>query len=168
LMEPGRDEERAALSQHASAVLAYLARRAPTDVGAVGLFRRTMFHAWGQIDRFPADDVRRQRVWLLAAAARVLARSGTESVEEQAAVGPSGDSQSSDWRRDGAVGRAERLRATLSRLAHAQRELVTLVHWDGLTLHEAAEVVGMGTEDAVGEYNAARANLRAVLEGARI
>lgn len=167
-MEPGRDEERAALSQHASAVLAYLARRAPVDVEAAVLFRQTMFHAWGQIDRFPAEDVRRQRVWLLTAAAGVLARCGAEPLQEQTPVGHSGSSGSSDRRRGRAAGHAETLRATLPRLAHVQRELVTLVHWDGLTLLEAAGVLGMGTESAIGEYSAARANLRAVLEGARI
>lgn len=37
-----------------------------------------------------------------------------------------------------------------------------------LTLPEAAEVLGMEAGSAVREYNAARANLRAALEGAQI
>lgn len=167
-MEPGRDEERIALGRQAAAVLGYLERRAPTHVEAVALFRRTMLRAWGRIDRFPAQGVRRQRVWLLAAAARVLAESGADRLEAPAAIDPCWDGRSSDSGHGRAGGHAPTLRAAVPRLGYLQRELVTLVHWDGLTLPEAAEVLGMESGSAVREYSAARANLRAALEGAQI
>lgn len=166
-MELGRDEERLALGRHAAAVFAYLERRASGEMDALDLFQKTMVRAWSRIDRFPAEGARRQRIWLLAAAARVLAQRGGERLEGSPPVGAPRPERSSDRRRGGPVGHAQTLRAVVPRLAYAQRELLTMVHWDGLTLLEAAQVLGLDAERAVGEYSAARANLRAVLEGAR-
>ena len=58
--------------------------------------------------------------------------------------------------------------AAMPRLGCAQPGTSHLVHWDGLTLPEAAEVLGMEAGSAVREYSAARGNLRAALEGAQI
>lgn len=149
-MRPGRDEERLALSQQAAKVLAYLRRRTSSDERALSLFRQTMIRAWGRIDRFPAADHRRQQIWLLGVAAKVLAGSGSEPDAENSADAGSGRPHARGPQLGGFSGEALRLREALPRLRHVQRELVTLVHWDGLTLGEAAEVLGVRMGSAVG------------------
>lgn len=164
---PGHDAERTAFTQHAAAVLAYLERRAPAEVEPVALFRQTMLRAWTRIGQFPQVS-RRQRIWLLATAAEVLGEVRGGSPDEQTAMRRSGETRPSRWRPGSALERAERLRAALPRLEHGQRELVTLIGWDGLTLPEAAEVLGMELQRGLRRYSAARANLGAVLDGAQI
>jgi RNA polymerase sigma-70 factor (ECF subfamily) len=44
-------------------------------------------------------------------------------------------------------------------LADAHRELVMLIHWDGLTLVEAAEIQRLNASTARGRYAAARCAL---------
>lgn len=164
---PGREAERTAFTQHAAAVLAYLERRAPAEVEPVALFRHTMLRAWARIGQFPRDS-RCQQIWLLATAAEVLGESRVGGPDEQTAIGRSGEPRPSRWRPGSALERAERLREALPRLEHAQRELVTLICWDGLTLLEAAEVLRMQPQGGLRQYSAARANLDAVLDGAQI
>ncbi|MBC9733259.1 RNA polymerase sigma factor [Nocardioides marmotae] len=48
-------------------------------------------------------------------------------------------------------------------LAAAHRELIMLVHWDGLTLAEAAELLGLNPSAVRSRCSAARAALRAAL-----
>jgi RNA polymerase sigma-70 factor (ECF subfamily) len=163
---PGGDTDRTAFTQHASAVLAYLERRAPAEVEPLTLFRQTMLRAWACIGQFPRED-RRQRVWLLATASEVLGEGCAGAAEEHKAMGRSGGARHSRWRGGSALERAERLRAVLPRLEYAQRELVTLMCWDGLTLLEAAEVLGMAPQGGLRQYSAARANLDAALDGAQ-
>lgn len=49
------------------------------------------------------------------------------------------------------------------RLDDAHRELVMLIHWDGFTVVEAAELLGLNPSTARGRYSAARQTLRAAL-----
>ena len=51
----------------------------------------------------------------------------------------------------------------MSRLPDAQRELVMLVHWDGLSIAEAAGVLGLNPSTARSRYSAAREQLRSAL-----
>lgn len=165
----GRDAERAALCAQANAVYAYFSRRAASEADALELLRHTMVRAWRRIDRFPAADVRRQRIWLLAAGAGVLAQEIAESSKRPRWGGPSVEVGAADRQRPGNPTESTMtLRDAMPRLTFVQRELIALVHWEGLTLAEAGEVLGMDTTAASAGYSAARANLRAALEGARI
>jgi RNA polymerase sigma factor (sigma-70 family) len=55
------------------------------------------------------------------------------------------------------------VRDAVLRLHEAQRELVMLVHWDGFTIVEAAELLGLNPSTARGRYSAARQALRDAL-----
>jgi RNA polymerase sigma-70 factor (ECF subfamily) len=163
---PGRDTDRVAFTQNASAVLAYLERRAPAGMEPLALFRQTMLRAWARVGQFPRE-VRRQRVWLLATAAEVLDEGCAGVAEEHEARSRSDRAGHSRWRAGSALEGAERLREVLPRLERTQRELLTLICWDGLTLREAAEVLGMEPQGGLRQYSAARANLDAALDGAQ-
>lgn len=101
-------------------------------------------------------------MWLFTIAANVLAnhrRSRSrrlalaDSVRQQIALGQT----SSDFAESVAV------RDAVLRLRDAHRELVMLIHWDGFTILEAAEILGVNPSTARSRYGVARAALRQAL-----
>ena len=52
----------------------------------------------------------------------------------------------------------------LNRLVSAHAELFRLIHWDGLTLVEAAQVCGIPSSTVRSRYHAAKRALRASLD----
>jgi RNA polymerase sigma-70 factor (ECF subfamily) len=161
-------DEAMTLAEHGPDVFMYLRRRLPDDRAALASFKEAMVRAWAYIDQIPPADVRRQRIWLLMVASHVLRAASTPSEGSMPSrgstmVAPPRDRRRSSFGRDVAT-----LRGTIPRLSYVQREMVTLVHWDGLTLREAAEVLGLRLGAAERGYSAGRANLRATLEGARV
>jgi RNA polymerase sigma-70 factor (ECF subfamily) len=54
---------------------------------------------------------------------------------------------------------ASAVRDTVHRLKDTHRELVMLIHWDGFSLVEAAEILDMNASTARSRYAAARAML---------
>jgi RNA polymerase sigma-70 factor (ECF subfamily) len=135
---------------------AYLERRLSTPVDAADVLAETLRHAWRRAEDVPTDPERR-RMWLFTIAANVLAahhhsrrrrRSGTERLRQDHSTATEPDHTEAT-----AVGDALRLHA-------AQRELVMLIHWDGLSIVEAAEILGLTASTAGGRYAAAREHLR--------
>ena len=55
------------------------------------------------------------------------------------------------------------VRDAISRLDPDLAELVRLVHWDGFSLTDAAELLGIPASTARGRYQRAKAELRAAL-----
>jgi RNA polymerase sigma-70 factor (ECF subfamily) len=156
---------RSALRETSGDLLAHLERRVRSREDAADLLGETMLQAWRRIDTFPTDDEARQRMWLFTIVANVLANHHR-------------------WRRRLAL--ADRLRtplATASRtpnhaessavrdavLRHhdAQRELVMLIHWDGFTILEAAQILAVNPSTARSKYGAARRVLRDALSAQR-
>lgn len=152
---------RAALRATSADLLRYLERRVPAREDAADLLGETMLQAWRRVDACPPEDPTRQRMWLFTIAAHVLAnhrRSArrrtalTERLRGHVAAQPVPD-----------PGEAAAVRDAVLRLRDAHRELVMLVHWDGFTLLEAAELLGVNASTARGRYAAARETLRAAL-----
>lgn len=56
------------------------------------------------------------------------------------------------------------MRDAVDRLEPDQAELVRLLHWDGLTLAEAARPLGVPASTASSRYQRARRELRAALD----
>lgn len=160
-MTPGAKAEfRDALRETASDLLAYFERRLASREDAADLLSETMLQAWRRNDALPVET-ERQRMWLFTIAANVLANHRRSAIRRQAL--------------------AERLRAHLStapvpdhaeanavrdavlHLRAAQRELVMLIHWDGFSIVEAAEILGLKPSTARSRYAAARDQLRLAL-----
>lgn len=55
------------------------------------------------------------------------------------------------------------VQAAVRDLAAAHRELIMLVHWDGLSVAQAAEILGLNASTARSRYSAARNALREAL-----
>ena len=162
------DRAVALVEANAADVLAYLQRRTSSPEDAADVLGDALVVAWRRIADLPQDD-ERARMWLFVTARGALSNhhrgrrraSGlTERLREEVAaqVRTAGAGVQDEV--------ADVVRAAVEQLPAAQRELVTLVHWDGFTLAQAAEVVGVPASTARSRYAAARADLARRLTGA--
>jgi RNA polymerase sigma-70 factor (ECF subfamily) len=115
---------------------------------AAGLMARTLDRAWILRHSIPADPAV-QRLWLFTIAANVIC--DDRARRRRTAVPAPRRAEAPD------------LRNTTRRLEDAHRELVLLIHWDGRTVLEAAELLGRQPSLAPGRYAAARRTLRDAL-----
>lgn len=152
---------RAALQANGHDLLGYFERRVASRADAADLVGETFLQAWRRVDDLPADAVP-ARMWLYTVARHVLAnhhrstrRRGalTQRLREIVAAAPVAPDPAE----------AVEVRDAVRRLPEAHRELVMLVHWDGLTLAEAATVLGLNASTARGRYAAARSALETAL-----
>ena len=151
---------RAALRGAADDLLAYFERRVPVRDDAADLLSETMVVAWRRVDTLP-EEAERQRMWLFTIARNVLAN-GARARRRSAALstrlrGMLRESLAPDHAETHAV------RDAVLRLGDGHRELVMLIHWDGFTVAEAAEILGLNASTARGRYAAARDQLREAL-----
>ena len=154
---------RTTLQGLAPAVLGYFERRVPDRQDAADCLAETMLQAWRRADQQP-DDPTEARMWLFTIAANVLAnqrRSGrrrealADRLRQQlTACPPVADLD---------LAEVIAVRDAVRRLPEEHRELVMLVNWDGLTLAEAAGVLGLNASTARGRYASARQALRDAL-----
>ena len=153
---------RACLVEHGPALLAYFERRVVVREDAADLLGETMTQVWRRRAVLPVEPERR-RMWLFTVAAHVLANQRRSSRRRVALADRL--RQHLATRPSAAAGPADvvAVRDAVRRLPEDQRELVALVHWDGLALGEAAEVLGINPSTARGRYAAARRTLRAAL-----
>lgn len=118
-----------------------------------------MLTAWKKIHKMP-EASERQRMWLFVIAAHTLSnyrRSASRRLElterlrqHAAASAPAPENTYA-------------VRDAVLRLHQAQRELVMLIHWDGFSIVEAAEILGLNPSTARSRYAAARELLRDAL-----
>ena len=150
----------AALSEASADLLAYLQRRVGID-DAPDLLGETMVVAWRRIADLP-DDPERARMWLFGIARGTLLNHARGERRRWAladrirgdrspdAVAPASD--------DGAD-----VRDAIARLDADLAELVRLVHWERLSLVDAAELLGIPASTARGRYQRAKEQLRVAL-----
>ncbi|PWJ51146.1 RNA polymerase sigma-70 factor, ECF subfamily [Quadrisphaera granulorum] len=160
----------AAVQAHGSDVLAYLQRRVRPTEDAADLLSEVFVIAWRKVDHLPAAD-EPLRMWLFVTARNVLANHvrGTRRADDLAAAlrtqlaeqlrtQPAAASPSSS---------SVSVEEALDALPDAQRELVRLVHWEGFSIAEAAQMTDVTASTARSRYAAARATLAARLKPAR-
>ncbi|MEU4195237.1 sigma-70 family RNA polymerase sigma factor [Kribbella sp. NPDC026611] len=153
-------EIRGALRQAAGELLAYLERRVAIREDAADLLGETMLQAWRRADALPATPERR-RMWLFTIAANVLGNHRRSARRRTALADRVRQHLTTDQGPDHAE--ADAVRDAVLRLPPAQRDLVTLVHWDGFTITEAAELLSLNPSTARSRYAAARDTLRVAL-----
>lgn len=142
-------------------LLQYLLRRVPAeDAGDVA--GETLATAWRRARVMPADD--EQALWWLLAIARRTAANHRRGLLRRSAlterlrslpmhVTPSVPSYGSLT-----------LQSAVTQLADDDQELVRLVYWDGLHIHAAAAVLGIGDAAARKRLQRIRDRLRTELE----
>ncbi|WP_228375084.1 RNA polymerase sigma factor [Demequina iriomotensis] len=147
-----------AMREHGGDLLRYLQRRSPD--AAADLLGETMLVAWRRRDDAPsATD--QLRPWLFGVARMRLRGHRRDEArrfrlaERVAALAPIPTEPDDALALD--------VRAAIAGLPEPQRELVELVHWEGLSLADAAAVVGTNPSTARSRYAKARATLEAAL-----
>jgi RNA polymerase sigma-70 factor, ECF subfamily len=155
----------AAFEAYYGRVLAYSLRRSDDRATAEEATADAFAIAWRRVDDLPRYPL----PWLLQTARRVLANQ-RRSGKRRAAHGTVVSIDSLAEVDDRAPGLAERvadqdaLARSFAALRPADREVLALVLWDGLTPKEAAEVVGCGTPAFSLRLHRARRRLMKELE----
>jgi RNA polymerase sigma-70 factor (ECF subfamily) len=146
----------------APALLGYFARRVLEPADAADLVGETFLVLWRRAAEVPKDpDL--ARMWAFGVARRVLStyhRSGTRRSALAARLRAELEVTGEETHADPQV---IILREALDRLDPLDRELVRLVHWDGFTLIEAAQLLGKRPGTVRSRYHRARQRLRTEL-----
>jgi RNA polymerase sigma-70 factor (ECF subfamily) len=163
-MMRGGDREAAVVAVISAAsidLLAYFEYRVGVTE-APDLLAETMITAWKRSDVMPVD-AEEGRMWLFGVARNVLLNSDRASRRRwrlasklRVLTHPTAQTASSA---DSGLD----VRDAVDRLPPAHAELIRLVHWDGFTVAEAAEICGIPASTARGRYQAAKAQLRDAL-----
>jgi RNA polymerase sigma-70 factor (ECF subfamily) len=152
---------RVALREASAGLLGYFERRVDPRADAADLLGEVMLTAWRRVDQLPEDPERR-RMWLFTIAAHVLANH-RRSARRRGALADRLRGLLASPAHQPDPGEAHAVRDAVRRLPAAQRDLVTLVHWDGFTLADAAEILGVNPSTARSRYAAAKAALHDAL-----
>jgi RNA polymerase sigma-70 factor (ECF subfamily) len=147
--------------RHAVAVHRYLSRRSGTTAAddLLGEVFVAAVEARLRVQPHPSGSA---LPWLYGIAANCL-RAHARRREPQAPAEASFDWDAVDDRLDAASRRLE-LRQALALLTDAERELLLLVAWEGLTPAEAGEVLGLTAVAARSRLHRARARAQAALD----
>ncbi len=149
-----------AVAANAADLLAYVSRRVGPD-DAPDLLGETMVVAWRRVGELPEDE-ERARMWLFGIARGTLLNHARGQRRRWALADRIRLGATEDRGGPPADAGAE-VRDAISRLDSEHAELVRLVHWDGFTLAEAAELLGIPASTARGRYARAKDELRAAL-----
>jgi RNA polymerase sigma factor (sigma-70 family) len=150
----------AAFEASATDLLAYLARRTNAD-DAPDLLGETMVAAWRHVRKLP-DDAERARMWLFGIARGTLQNHARGERRRWALADRIRGHAGLDLAAPAADAGSE-VRDAIDRLEPDLAELVRLVHWDRLSLTDAAELLGIPASTARGRYQRAKEHLRAAL-----
>lgn len=138
-----------------SRVVAYARRRAATDAEDVAA--ETFLIAWRRLEAVPRNEL----PWLLAVARRVLANQRRRSATQDRAVASAAVERALPA--EPHAGLDAPLQRALLQLAEKDRELLTLIAWDGLTPAEAGQVLGVSSVGARVRLHRARRRLESLL-----
>jgi len=157
-MTRAADERLRALQrEHGPSLLAYFARRVDPSEDAAMLLNELLVVVWRRASSAPTDP-EEVRMWMFGIARNLVAtqRRGRfrraalaqRLREELAARPPEANDETLDT-----------VRRAVAALPEAQRELVRLVHWDGFSLAQAAQLTGVSASTARSRYQLARRRL---------
>ena len=152
---------RSAFRETAPDLLAYFERRLTDREEAADLLGQTMLIAWRRVDKLPAEAERR-RMWLFVVAANTLSNH-RRTWQHRLALADRLREHLATSTRAPELSETHAVRDAVLRLHDAQRELVMLIHWDGFTIVEAAELLGLNPSTARSRYAAAKDALRQAL-----
>lgn len=150
-----------ALTANSADLLHYFQRRTDSATAA-DLLAETMLTAWQREKDHPAEAEDGRR-WLFGIANNVLKNADRSQRRRyrlasrlKVMLGASAHAQSAD---DGVE-----VRDAVQRLDPELRELIRLVHWDGFSITDAGQILGIPASTACGRYQRAKEQLRQALE----
>lgn len=142
-------------------LLAYFERRVDPRPDAADLLSDALVQAWRRADAAPRDEEGR-RMWLFGIARNVLLNH-SRSKRRRSALADRIRQHLVEAAIDPDPAEALAVRDAVRRLQAGQRELVMLIHWDGFSIQEAGQILGIGASTARSRYAAARTRLAASL-----
>ena len=163
-MSPHNKEQQAriehAVPAHAPALLAYFARRVTPSHDAADLLSETLLIVWKRAAALPENDDE-IRPWMFGVARNILLHH-QRSMTRRQAVADRLRSQISATPSPGFVDSSEfdDLHDALRTLNQIDRDIIGLIHWDGLSLVEVSKVLKMKEGTIRSRYHRARSRLR--------
>lgn len=154
------DRVHAALATNGGRLLGFFANRVDSHEDAADLVADVFLVAWRRHPHLPADPDE-ARMWLFGVARKVLAnhrrgRHRRDHLDERLRERIAATLEPDDAAR---IEVREAVRTLPERLA----EVVRLVHWDGFSLEETAQLLGIPASTARGRHARARELLRLAL-----
>jgi RNA polymerase sigma-70 factor, ECF subfamily len=147
-------------------IMAYLVRRAHTMEDAADAMSETYAAAWRKLDSLPEGD--RARLWLFGAARNELRMAARrERADDELVAELASELQAVHSEQVRAADAQEPLWAAISGLSALDREILTLIAWEGLAPREIAAVLGLSSNVVRIRLHHARRDLRARLERER-
>jgi RNA polymerase sigma-70 factor (ECF subfamily) len=149
----------------APALLGFFVNRDASPEDAADLVSETLLTAWRVRKRMP-EEPEAARMWLFGVARNVLSSHKRSNRRRERLTAKLVDALDHAIRsRTGhlAEDRVAEVRAAVRLLPDAERELVALVHWDGFSLVEAADLLGVPASTARSRYQSARQRLAQTL-----
>jgi RNA polymerase sigma factor (sigma-70 family) len=143
---------------HQRAVLGYVLRRTDADT-APDVVSDVFLVAWRRLEAVPDDSL----PWLLGVARRTLANQ-RRAARRRDALGERLQASQLTTAADQPTTVNDTVLRAFGRLSEADRELLTLVAWEGLTTRQAAKVLGTTAVAARVRLHRARHRLAAALE----
>jgi RNA polymerase sigma factor (sigma-70 family) len=140
-MDPGESQRRfeAIYLAHYAAVLSYVRRRTAGPDDVADAIAETFTTAWRRLDDIPAGD--EALLWLYGVARRVLANH-RRGETRRTALAERLRAELAAWTEPAEQGDHAAVRAAFHRLTEDDRELLSLVGWEGLNTAEIATVLG--------------------------
>lgn len=145
-------------SEHSAAVLRYALRRVPSSQ-VDDVVAETFVVVWRRLADVPEPAL----PWLLGVA-RGVAANHARSQNRQTALAVRLASQPVSANPATSTDRTDMVAAALDLLSDDDRELLTLIAWDGLEPREAAQVLGCSSATVRVRLHRARARLREALD----
>lgn len=140
-------------------LLAYFTRRVWPTEDAADCLSETLLVIWRRREDLPADE-QDHRAWAFGVARRVLANFRRGAVRRLALNDRLREALSTTAV---AAGTDEAIAHALAQLKENDRELVTLILWDGFGVAEAGAVLGLKPATARTRFARAKGRLRALL-----
>ncbi|GAA4225534.1 RNA polymerase sigma-70 factor (ECF subfamily) [Streptosporangium album] len=124
---------------HYPDLLAYVRRRTDSPDDAADALAETFTTAWRRMDDIPQGHD--ARLWLYGVARRVLANRRREETR-RSALAVRLRAELTVWAENAVEEDPDGVRAAFRRLSPEDRELLSLVSWEGLSSEEIAKVLG--------------------------
>ena len=162
------NDERVAqlVKDHAGSLLDYLVRRVPDREDAADLLGETLVVVWRKVRSVPSDPIE-ARMWMFGIARRVLSQSWRSRARRHALtdklahhLAELAPAEEQDHAAD--------VRAAIAELQAIDQEIIRLVYWDGFTLTDVAQHLGVNPATVRSRHARARTLLQTLLRIERV
>lgn len=163
--QAARERFEALWAEHHRAVHAFVLRRIDDRDAAADVTSETFLVAWRRLEHLPEPPL----PWLLGVARKTVANARRGSGRAQALIARLEREPDERFARDPASpdddDRAtERVMAAFNRLSESDRDVLSLIVWDGLAPREAAAVLGIAAPRFSVRLHRAKQRLRQLLD----